>query len=176
MAPFDDAPPSIERVLAAEQVTRDETTIEITPADWEPGAAEAGEAGLFVRGVVRSEAGELLLVRNQWGGGWKLPGGTVESAESPDAAVRREVREETGVDCVVERPVRVTRQVFEHAANPERRGTGFLVTFETRATDAEPVVADDPGVDGETIRDVAWFDAVPDECANPGLVGEYLEA
>lgn len=75
--------------------------------------------------------------------------------------------------CEVERPVHVTRQVFQHAENPDWTGTDHLVVYETRATD--PVLADDPGVDGETIRDVAWFDAMPEGCANPDLVGEYLD-
>lgn len=170
---MDDVPAPIARVLSGEQVTQSEMTIPIPPEDWDPEAAEAGDAREFVSAVVRNDAGALLLIRNQWGGGWKTPGGTVEDGETLAEAVCREVREETGVECEVERPVHVTRQVFEHAADPERRGTGFLVTFEARATN--PTLADDPGVDGETIRDVAWFDAMPDECANPELLGEYLD-
>lgn len=175
MDPLEDAriPEPVERVLSEEQVTREETTIPIPAEVWEPEGAEADDVELFVMAMVRNDAGELLLIRNQWGGGWKGPGGTVEPGESPEAAVCREVREETGVECEVERPIHVTRQVFQHAEDPDRSATGFLVTFEMRATDA--TLADDPGVDGETIRDVAWFSAMPAECANPELVGEYLD-
>jgi 8-oxo-dGTP pyrophosphatase MutT (NUDIX family) len=48
--------------------------------------------GLFVRGE------EVLLVHTTYGGGWEIPGGYVESGESPVAACRREIREELGID------------------------------------------------------------------------------
>lgn len=168
-----DVPDPVARALREPQVSSDEMTIEIPGEEWDPEAAEAGDEGLYVAVAVRNSTGDLLLLRNQWSRGWMLPGGTVEPGETLAEAACREVREETGVECGVERPVHVTRQVFQHAADPERSGTGFLVVFEARATDAE--IAANPGVDGETIRDVGWFETVPDECANPGLVGEYLD-
>lgn len=167
-----DAPDPVAELLRQPAVSSGEETIEIPPEDWDPEAAEAEESRSFVAAVVRNDDGDLLLVRNQWGGGWKAPGGTVEPGETLTAAARREVREETGVECEVKRPVHVTRQVFRHAGDPERSGTGFLVVFEARASD--PEIAGNPGVDGETIRDVAWFDALPDACANPDIVREYL--
>ncbi|WP_285509769.1 NUDIX domain-containing protein [Actinokineospora sp. NBRC 105648] len=53
-----------------------------------------------VGGLVRDPDGRLLLVQraNAPGAGrWSLPGGKVEPGESDDAALRREVREETGL-------------------------------------------------------------------------------
>jgi len=50
-----------------------------------------------VAGVVRDEAGRVLLVRSRFGSGWGLPGGGVGRGEPPDAAVQRELREEVGL-------------------------------------------------------------------------------
>lgn len=50
--------------------------------------------------VVRDENGRLLVIQRAHppaAGTWSLPGGRVEAAEGPAAAVRREVLEETGL-------------------------------------------------------------------------------
>ncbi len=49
--------------------------------------------------VFHDPAGRLLLVRAGDSGQWGLPAGGIEPGESPQAAARRELREETGVDC-----------------------------------------------------------------------------
>lgn len=57
-----------------------------------------------VGAVVRDSAGRLLLVRRVHPpapGSWSLPGGRVEAGETDEAACRREVAEETGLDVVV---------------------------------------------------------------------------
>jgi 8-oxo-dGTP diphosphatase len=49
--------------------------------------------------VVTDERGRVLLLRHvlRSGSGWGVPGGFVAAGEQPDEAVRREVREETGL-------------------------------------------------------------------------------
>jgi 8-oxo-dGTP diphosphatase len=57
-------------------------------------------------GLCRDEEGRILMVRAAGGasaGRWLLPGGGVRHGEHPADAVVREVREETGLDVVVER-------------------------------------------------------------------------
>jgi ADP-ribose pyrophosphatase YjhB (NUDIX family) len=61
-----------------------------------------------VGAVVHDAAGRLLLVRrghDPHRGSWSLPGGRIETGESPEQAVVREVREETGLDVLPERAV-----------------------------------------------------------------------
>ncbi|MGH2404958.1 MAG: NUDIX hydrolase [bacterium] len=53
--------------------------------------------------AIFNEAGEVLLVRLSYEHRqWTMRGGHVEPREAPDAAVVREVREETGLDVEVE--------------------------------------------------------------------------
>jgi ADP-ribose pyrophosphatase YjhB (NUDIX family) len=61
-------------------------------------------ATLGVRGLVRNDAGEILLVEHVFSAGWHLPGGGVERGETTEDAVIRELREEGGVSAV-SRPV-----------------------------------------------------------------------
>src|SRR5918997_1776223 len=50
--------------------------------------------------VVQDERGRVLLLRHvlRRGSGWGVPGGFLNAGEQPEEAVRREVREETGLE------------------------------------------------------------------------------
>lgn len=54
---------------------------------------------LDVRAALFRE-GRVLLVRETADGRWSLPGGWVDLGDAPGAAAAREVREETGYECV----------------------------------------------------------------------------
>ncbi len=52
-----------------------------------------------VRGLVLDDEGRVMLVRHSYGpDAWHFPGGGVKRRERLDEAVRRELREEVGVD------------------------------------------------------------------------------
>jgi 8-oxo-dGTP diphosphatase len=60
---------------------------------------------VVVAGVVLDASGRLLAARRtappELAGGWELPGGKVEPAESEPDALRRELREELGIETEV---------------------------------------------------------------------------
>ena len=65
---------------------------------------ERGKVWLGVAGVVVNELGQWLVVKKAYSGlmgRWSLPAGFVNEGETVDEAVLRELKEETGIDCVV---------------------------------------------------------------------------
>jgi 8-oxo-dGTP diphosphatase len=72
--------------------------------------AIAGSAVLAAGAVVIDDGERILLVRrgrSPSAGEWTLPGGRVEAGEAPEAAVVRELREETAIEARVVAPLGV---------------------------------------------------------------------
>ncbi len=68
--------------------------------------------------LVFNDAGEVLLLKHRFrmGSGWGIPGGFLELGEQPEEALRRELREEVGleldgVEIVTTRAFKKPRQV-----------------------------------------------------------------
>jgi ADP-ribose pyrophosphatase YjhB (NUDIX family) len=51
-----------------------------------------------VSGIIIDDNGRALLIRRRDNGRWEPPGGVLELGETIDDGLRREVREETGLD------------------------------------------------------------------------------
>ncbi|MBC7361270.1 MAG: (deoxy)nucleoside triphosphate pyrophosphohydrolase [Candidatus Aminicenantes bacterium] len=62
---------------------------------------------IVVAAVIRKEGKILLAERRSDSSipGWEFPGGKVESGESPEQALSREISEELGVQCRIIRPL-----------------------------------------------------------------------
>jgi 8-oxo-dGTP diphosphatase len=82
--------------------------------------------------VCRDASGRVLLVRPTYKPRWEVPGGVVETDESPAAAVAREVREELGVALFIGRLLVVD---WIPAQGPKTEGLMFL--FDGGVLDAE---------------------------------------
>ncbi|WP_406155469.1 NUDIX domain-containing protein [Streptomyces sp. NBC_00882] len=110
-----------------------------------------------VSAVVLDDDGRVLLNRRSDTGKWSLIGGIPEPGEQPAACAVREVEEETGVHCVVERVIVV------QALKPVTYDNGDIcqymdISFRCRAVGGEARVNDDESLE------VGWFavDALPE--------------
>jgi len=73
---------------------------------------------LVVAGLIEGEQpGHFLVSRrlsdSHLGGHWEFPGGKLEPGESPASALRRELREELGIEVEVGDPFAVGHHVYE---------------------------------------------------------------
>lgn len=116
-------------------------------------------------GAVVWRGDRLLLIRRGRPprlGQWSLPGGAQQLGETLDEAIRREVREETGLGLVAVSFL-ATVDLIDHDAEDRVRYHYTLVDFTAEAAEGEAVAGDDAAA-------VAWF--APDELAGLGLWAE----
>jgi len=121
-----------------------------------------------VGAVVHDAAGRLLLIRRghaPHAGLWSLPGGRVEAGETSEQAVRREVREETGLRVV---PGRMIGRVRIEGAGVVYDVVDLACVLDP--PDQEPVAGDD--ATDVVLADAATLDRLP---CTPRLV-ETLRA
>ena len=124
-------------------------------SDYIRGIREAiGHDYLLLSGVTaipRDSAGRVLLVRTVDFGIWGTVGGAVDPDESPADAIRREVREELGVDFVAD-------EILGAFGGPGYRNTypnGDRVGYTTVVFGGS--INGLPTPDQQEIREVGWF-------------------
>lgn len=93
--------------------------------------------------VIVNEGDKVLLLEHRIrpASGWGLPGGFLEHGEQPDEGIRREIREETGLELLDLKMLRV-RTV----------GTHLEILFRARANGS-------PEVKSREIKSLDWFAA-----------------
>jgi len=89
-----------------------------------------------VAAIITNEHGELLLLDHvlRPGSGWGLPGGFMEPGEQPAAAIRREIREETGIELtnVTFYRIRTLKRHIEVLFRAETTGKGEIRSREIK--------------------------------------------
>ncbi len=107
--------------------------------------------------IVRNDQVLLIKHRERASGRsyWLFPGGGIEPGETPEECVRREMKEETGLDVQV---VRLALDLPEPASDsPYRRHSTYLC----QAPDGEPRPGYEPEPQASSsyaIVEVKWFD------------------
>ena len=101
-----------------------------------------------VGGIVRDDAGRILLQHRRDNGLWDLPGGAVDPGEEPAQALVREVFEETGLHVVPEAIVGVVggRDGFRHTYPNGDEVESTIVLFSCRVVGGTLAAQDDESV------------------------------
>lgn len=145
-----------------------ESTERVPPDEFADAAeSEAVESGWVVLGFAFDSAGRVLTTDQPWADGWILPGGARKPGETLDEAMVRELCEETGVEVSPVAPRAVDEFRFVSEGSGETTGW-TLVVFEAVAETTE--IDREPSVDDEEIADIRWFDGLPGNVFNPGLL------
>ncbi|MDM5227262.1 NUDIX hydrolase [Cytobacillus sp. NJ13] len=101
-----------------------------------------------VYALIYNKDSEQILMVNNKGQGWSLPGGAVEKDESLEQAVVREVEEETGLAIKAGNVLAVNEAFFQ-----EKGHHALLITFEANLLGGECEIRYE-----EEITEIKWVD------------------
>ncbi len=127
------------------------------------------------RAIIQDQQGRVLLVRRSDNAAWVMPAGTLELDESVMDCLKREVKEETGLDVVTATPIAIysePRFAFTNAYGGHHQmlsivfrvdqWRGTLTTTTNETSDARFFALNDlpdiPALYQETLADLQQFD------------------
>lgn len=118
-------------------------------------------------GVIFNDEGDVLLIKENYGRHrYGLPGGRVDYGETPEEAVIREVREETGLEVTVTDLIGVLH-------NKRWDDPLLILVFRCELVTGEPAIQDP-----NEIAEVGWYDPtnfpVPSTMSGPAAVRAVL--
>lgn len=142
--------------------------IEIPASRFEKGR-KRGDDGAWGVGALVVRDGRGLLVRENTT--WLLPGGRLESGESPETGAKREVLEETGIEIEIVDLCAIAEQTFVREGSDDSY-TFHFATFLGAPDDSsvQTVGSDDPAID-----EVAWRERVPANTFDRELVSRLFQ-
>jgi nucleoside triphosphatase len=126
-----------------------------------------------VGGLIVNDKGEILLVRSyKWGNKYTVPGGHIELGERSEAAIKREVKEEVGLDVEPVKLLMVQEAIFpvDYVKHEHYIFMDYLCRSKSSAVN----------VDGEEIQEYLWVGPgraleLELESFTRNLVTEYLK-
>jgi len=102
-----------------------------------------------VGALVVNDKGEVLIVRsNKWGAKYTVPGGHIELGERAEDAIKREVKEETGLDSEPVELLIVQQAIYPRDYN--KREHFIFMDYVCRAKSV------DVKLDGRELQEYVW--------------------
>lgn len=115
--------------------------------------------------LIFNPEGKILLIKShKWKGKYTIPGGHIELGETIEEALRREIKEETGLDIYDIKFVCVQEFIFDNAFWKKKH---FIFLDHACKTDSTDVTLN------EEAEDYKWFDI--DEALSSKEVDEYTK-
>ncbi len=103
-----------------------------------------------VGAFVFNEEGEILLIKSpKWSNQWTVPGGHIEAGEAIGETVRREVKEETGIDTELVEVFNVQESIFDEKFHTKKHFIFLDCTAKAKTSDLKP--------DGREAVTCKWF-------------------
>ena len=117
--------------------------------------------------LVSDDGGRILLIRHEESPDeWGIPGGGHEPGETMEETARREVREETGIECAITDVHFARRKTVRLETNPDERFSLLTVVFDAKYESGTISIGDDE------VLEARWFEERPEHLLD--FVREYV--